>query len=79
VVAVDALQETALAWGRRLAAGATTALSLIKRLLDSGLQSTFDEAVESEARAQHITYTTADMAEGFTAFMERRPPNFTGV
>jgi 2-(1,2-epoxy-1,2-dihydrophenyl)acetyl-CoA isomerase len=79
VVPADQLHETALAWGRRLASGPTTAISLIKRLLDSGLHTSFDEAVENEARAQHIAYTTEDMAEGITAFMERRDPNFKGI
>jgi 2-(1,2-epoxy-1,2-dihydrophenyl)acetyl-CoA isomerase len=79
VVPAEKLAEIAMAWGRRLAAGPTTALSLMKRMLDSGGNVSFDEAVESEARAQHITYTTSDMAEGMTAFMERREPNFKGV
>ena len=38
----------------------------------------FEQAVEAEAQAQHITYTTADMREGITAFLERREPRFTG-
>jgi 2-(1,2-epoxy-1,2-dihydrophenyl)acetyl-CoA isomerase len=79
IVPPDVLLETALEWGRRLAAGPTTALSLIKRLLDSGLSSSFEEALEDEARAQHVTYTTADMAEGFQAYIERRDPKFRGV
>jgi 2-(1,2-epoxy-1,2-dihydrophenyl)acetyl-CoA isomerase len=48
-------------------------------LLDSGSSSSFDEAIENEARVQHIAYTTSDMAEGFKAFMERREPDFKGV
>ena len=79
VVPSGELLETALAWGHRLASGPTTALSLIKRLLDASYGSSFDEAIEDEARVQHIAYTTADMAEGITAFMERREPRFTGV
>lgn len=78
VVAPEQLAETALEWGQRLASGPTTAISLIKRMLDSSFTSSFDEAIEGEARAQHIAYTTQDMAEGIQAFLERREPRFTG-
>jgi 2-(1,2-epoxy-1,2-dihydrophenyl)acetyl-CoA isomerase len=79
VVAPDDLQDTARAWGRRLATGPTTALSLIKRNLDSSAGSSFEESIEDEARAQHIAYTTHDMREGITAFLERRDPEFRGT
>jgi 2-(1,2-epoxy-1,2-dihydrophenyl)acetyl-CoA isomerase len=78
IVPPEHLQETARAWGHRLASGPTTALSLTKRMLDSSFGSSFDEAIEDEARAQHITYSTSDLAEGITAFLERREPRFTG-
>jgi len=78
VVPADDLAATAQAWGHRLATGPTTALSLIKRQLDGSPQMSFEEALEGEARAQHITYTTSDLREGITAFMERRDPKFTG-
>jgi 2-(1,2-epoxy-1,2-dihydrophenyl)acetyl-CoA isomerase len=78
VVAPEALDDTAREWGRRLASGPTIALSLTKRMLDAGITSSFDEAIEAEAGAQHIAYTTADMREGFLAYMERREPKFTG-
>lgn len=78
VVAPEELQEKAMEWGRRLATGPTTSISLIKRMLDSSFSMSFDEAIEGEARAQHIAYTTADMAEGIRAFLERREPKFTG-
>jgi 2-(1,2-epoxy-1,2-dihydrophenyl)acetyl-CoA isomerase len=78
VVTPDELVATADAWGSRLASGPTTAISLIKSLLDAGSTANLDEAIEGEARAQHIVYTTNDMTEGIRAFLERREPRFTG-
>jgi 2-(1,2-epoxy-1,2-dihydrophenyl)acetyl-CoA isomerase len=34
--------------------------------------------LEDEARAQHISYTSEDMREGITAYLERREPRFRG-
>jgi 2-(1,2-epoxy-1,2-dihydrophenyl)acetyl-CoA isomerase len=76
VVPADELEATATEWGLRLASGPTAALSLTKRLLDS--EAGFEEAIEDEARAQHICFTTRDMAEGIASFLERREPKFTG-
>jgi 2-(1,2-epoxy-1,2-dihydrophenyl)acetyl-CoA isomerase len=78
VVAPEQLTGTALDWAGRLASGPTTALSLIKRLLDSSDSASFSDAVENEARAQHIAFGTSDMAEGIASFLEHRPPRFTG-
>ncbi len=78
VVAPAELAATAQAWGHRLATGPTTALSLMKSQIDASATSTFEEALEGEARAQHIVYTTKDMQEGITAYFEGREPRFTG-
>src|SRR3954451_13916558 len=78
VVPADDLMDVADRWARRLADGPTTALSLTKRLLDGSASLTFEQAVEEEARAQHIAFTTGDMAEGMTAFLERRDAQFQG-
>jgi 2-(1,2-epoxy-1,2-dihydrophenyl)acetyl-CoA isomerase len=78
VVPADELQKTGREWGLRLAAGPTTAISLIKRQLDDSALLTFEQAVEMEATGQHITYTTADAREGIAAFIERRDPRFSG-
>ena len=78
VVPADELQKAGLEWGRRLATAPTTAISLIKRQLDDSALLTFEQAVEMEAQAQHISYTTSDVREGITAFLERRDPRFTG-
>lgn len=78
VVPVDRLDAVAEDWGRRLANGPTTALGLIKRMLDSSSGLSFEQAVEEEARAQHVSFTTSDMREGIQSFLERREPRFTG-
>jgi 2-(1,2-epoxy-1,2-dihydrophenyl)acetyl-CoA isomerase len=78
VVSPEELPEVARAWGQRLASGPTTAISLMKAQIDAAADVTFDQALEDEARAQHIVYTTKDMMEGMTAYMERRDPSFVG-
>jgi enoyl-CoA hydratase/carnithine racemase len=61
-----------------IAEGPTVALSQAKRALDRGAASTFEEALDREAAAQGVAFTTADHEEGTTAFMEQREPEFEG-
>ena len=56
----------------------TLALGLSKRLLDASSSVSFEQALEDEARCQHITYTSEDVREGIAAFLERREPRFRG-
>ena len=60
VVPVAELDALAEEWGRRLAAGPTLALGLSKRLLDASSSVTLEQALEDEARCQHITYTSEE-------------------
>ena len=60
-----------------IASGPTVALSLSKRLLD-GNDRSLDEALETEAHYQALAMETDDHAEGATAFVERREPEFVG-
>jgi 2-(1,2-epoxy-1,2-dihydrophenyl)acetyl-CoA isomerase len=78
VVPAAELEAAAKDWGGRLAAGPTLALGLSKRLLDAAGSATLPEALEDEARCQHITYSSKDMREGIAAFLERREPRFSG-
>ncbi|MHB8682580.1 MAG: enoyl-CoA hydratase/isomerase family protein [Acidimicrobiales bacterium] len=65
-------------WARRLAAGPPIALSMSKRLLNSGSLVTMAQALEDEARAQTINFHTEDTAEAMRAFREKREPRFEG-
>lgn len=79
VVPAEQLDEAVGEWARRLAAGPPVALSLSKRLLDSAMSVTMDQALEDEARAQNVNFATADTVEAFRAFAEKRAPTFTGA
>lgn len=78
VVTVDELDATVDDLAGRLAAGPTLALGLTKKLLHQSAGLTMTEAVEAEAMAQSVNFSTADTVEGFQAFAERRPPEFRG-
>jgi 2-(1,2-epoxy-1,2-dihydrophenyl)acetyl-CoA isomerase len=78
VVPADALAGEATAMAERLAGLAPRALALTKRALDRSWSVSLDEALEDEAYRQGVAGATADHAEGLAAFLERRPPRFTG-
>ena len=70
------LMEEALSLGRRLASGATLALSAAKGLMKNPGE--FRAALAAEAAAQGVTSRSADFREGLAAFGEKRPPRFQG-
>jgi 2-(1,2-epoxy-1,2-dihydrophenyl)acetyl-CoA isomerase len=78
VVPAGELDAVAEEWGRRLATGPTLALGLSKRLLDAASSVSLAQALEDEARCQHITHASQDVREGIEAFLERREPSFVG-
>ena len=62
----------------RVSQGAPIAQLLTKRLLNEGLQSTLEQAVNHEAMAQVDNLGSADATEARDAFLQRRPAKFTG-
>ena len=74
----DQLAAEATAIAARLAAGAPRALALTKRALNAAWDRDLDAALDAEAYLQDIAGRTKDHAEGLAAFMEKRPPRFTG-
>ena len=78
VVSPETLAEEARALAVRLAALAPVALAHTKRALERSWSVDLDTALEDEAHRQGIAGATADHAEGMQAFLEKRPPRFTG-
>lgn len=65
---------------RTIADGPTRSFVESKRIV-AGLQARRGQSAEllaAEARAQGVAAATADYAEGFTAFQNKRPPHFAG-
>jgi 2-(1,2-epoxy-1,2-dihydrophenyl)acetyl-CoA isomerase len=78
VVPADQLMAEAGALATRLARSAPIALALAKRALNRSLESGLEQTLEFEAELQSIAGRSKDYAEGVAAFVEKRPPNFTG-
>jgi len=78
VVPVDDLPAAVAEWADRLAVGPTVALSLTKGMLNHAFDVSVDQALEDEARSQHVTFSTDDLKEALAAFVEKRDPNFSG-
>jgi 2-(1,2-epoxy-1,2-dihydrophenyl)acetyl-CoA isomerase len=78
VVEDAALAAETAALATELAAGPTAAIGLTKQLIGRSLESSLDEQLDEEARLQAIAAAGDDFAEGVAAFLEKRPPRFTG-
>ncbi|MGH2943900.1 MAG: enoyl-CoA hydratase/isomerase family protein [Solirubrobacteraceae bacterium] len=62
----------------RLAAGPTKSYAGAKRQINAWQYARLDEQLELEARMQQEMAGSADFREGVTAFLEKRPPDFSG-
>jgi enoyl-CoA hydratase/carnithine racemase len=78
VVPPEKLLPESLAWAKRLADGPGFALARTKEMLNAGLGLDLDQALDNEAQAQAICMQTRDFREAHDAFLEKRPPRFSG-
>jgi 2-(1,2-epoxy-1,2-dihydrophenyl)acetyl-CoA isomerase len=78
VVPLDMLPVAATQLATRLANGPTLAYGRIKSLLGGSGERTLAEQLDAEREAFLVSAASADFSEGVAAFLDKRPPRFTG-
>ncbi len=74
----DALDGAVGELADELAERAPLALRTLKTVLNRGAAASLETALELERKAYAWLRSTHDYAEGVTAFLEKRPPQFRG-
>lgn len=78
LAADDELVERARKWVSELATGPTGAFGAAKTLLRASLKETLESQMEKEAGYIAAMAGSSDFQEGVMAFLQKRPPKFTG-
>ncbi len=78
VVPADRLADEVNALAMKLAQSAPLAMALAKRALNRAMETGLESTLEFEAQLQAIAGRSKDYTEGVAAFVEKRPPKFTG-
>jgi len=79
VVPDDQLAEIASKTAEKLAAKPPGSLQAIKRLLKRGSRDQVEETAKTEGAEFFSRLNSPEAKEAFTAFLEKRPPNFSKV
>ncbi len=72
------LLAAARALAERIAVNPPAQVRMTKRMLLEGRHTRLDTLLEMAATMQALAHSTADHREAVTAFLEKRPPQFTG-
>jgi enoyl-CoA hydratase len=78
VVPASDLMSTAMAMLRKILANGPVAVALSIEAVVRGMELPLEDALQLEADQFGLLASTDDMREGMRAFLEKRPPRFTG-
>ncbi|MBD0837532.1 enoyl-CoA hydratase-related protein [Streptomyces sp. TRM68416] len=78
VVPDDQVLPAAQEAATTIAAYSRTAVRAARECVDRALETGLRDGVRYERRVFHALFATEDQKEGMTAFLEKRPPRFTG-
>jgi 2-(1,2-epoxy-1,2-dihydrophenyl)acetyl-CoA isomerase len=76
VVAHDELEAATIEMAERFTRNSPRINAMIKRAIYQSLNATFDEMLDLETAAQKACFDLDDSAEGLSAFLEKRQPQF---
>ncbi|MED5373413.1 MAG: enoyl-CoA hydratase-related protein [Myxococcota bacterium] len=68
----------AMSLANQIANNAPRAVSLCKRAINTGADLDMSSALAHEAQLFGLCFASSDQKEGMSAFLDKRPPNFTG-
>lgn len=71
--------SVALALAEKILANGQLAVRMAKRVIDEGLEASLPTALSLEMDSTAHLFVTDDKREGIEAFVEKRPPHFTGT
>jgi 2-(1,2-epoxy-1,2-dihydrophenyl)acetyl-CoA isomerase len=77
-VPLDEFETATMALAQKLAQGPTRTYGLIKELMYKGLDCDLAAVLRLEGELQDIAIASGDFREGVTAFLQKRPPRYTG-
>lgn len=77
-VDTDALHSEAMQLATQLASSPTRAIAAIKQAMQAAAVQTLDQSLDLEAQLQRELGQSPDYHEGVNAFLDKRPPTFTG-
>lgn len=78
IVDDDRVWDEAMAIARTIADMPPVAVAQIKEVVLQGMDAPLSAALALERKAVQLLFATADKSEGMAAFLEKRPPKFTG-